>query len=234
MSFATIPPRAGDTGRGEAADRLASLVAARLCHDLVSPLGAIGNGVELLEMSGEFPGIAKSPELTLIGESVRAARARVRFYRVAFGHAPEDQRAGVAEISQILQDQTAGGRLSVTLDATGDMPRIEARMMLLALMCLETIMPWGGRVLICRSTDGWRLVAEAQRTRDVPELWPLLGRGAEGAGGEGAGAEGAGARPDSGEVPPSEVHFAVLGALAADAGRPITWEADGSGAEISF
>ena len=86
MTALTMPNGRRQSARDEA--ELASLVAARLCHDLVSPLGAIGNGVELLEMSGDFPGISKSPELALITESVRSARARVRFFRTAFGHAP--------------------------------------------------------------------------------------------------------------------------------------------------
>ena len=43
-------------------ENLAALVTSRLCHDLVSPLGAIGNGLELLELSGDFPGIGKSGE----------------------------------------------------------------------------------------------------------------------------------------------------------------------------
>ena len=98
MNPVTIPVEPLDTTTGAG---LASLVAARLCHDLVSPLGAIGNGVELLEMSGDHPGLANSPELTLIGDSVRAARSRVRYYRMAFGHAPADQRVAVAEITQL-------------------------------------------------------------------------------------------------------------------------------------
>lgn len=59
MTAVTMPNGRPQPARDEA--ELASLVAARLCHDLVSPLGAIGNGVELLEMSGDFPGISKSP-----------------------------------------------------------------------------------------------------------------------------------------------------------------------------
>ena len=59
-------------------EMLAALLGSRLCHDLVSPLGAIGNGLELLEVSGDFPGIAKSGEMMLIAESLEAARARIR------------------------------------------------------------------------------------------------------------------------------------------------------------
>ena len=135
MTPVTIPAASPDTASGA---NLASLVAARLCHDLVSPLGAIGNGVELLEMSGDYPGLANSPELTLIGESVRAARSSVRYYRMAFGHAPADQRVAVAEITQLAQDYARNARLTVEVEGGGDASRIEARMLLLALMCMDS------------------------------------------------------------------------------------------------
>lgn len=125
-------------------EALAALLGSRLCHDLVSPLGAIGNGLELLEVSGDFPGIAKSGEMMLIAESLEAARARIRCFRLAFGHAAADQRLGMAEIGAALSDAEKGGRLRLRLEAEGDLPRSEARMILLALMCLENAMPWGG------------------------------------------------------------------------------------------
>ena len=217
MTALTMPNGRRQSARDEA--ELASLVAARLCHDLVSPLGAIGNGVELLEMSGDFPGISKSPELALITESVRSARARVRFFRTAFGHAPADQRVAVSEIGQLMADFTDGGRLTVELDGSGDVSRPEARMILLALMCMDSAMPWGGRVLVCRTDKGWRLVGEASRTRFDPATWSWLDH-----------------RPDSPPQMPiaAEVHFALLGVLSTCNDRPIAWEVDASGGEITF
>lgn len=218
MNAVSIPRHGESDGSGrDNPTRLASLIAARLCHDLISPLGAIGNGVELLEMSGEYPGISKSPELSLIDESVRAARARVRFYRIAFGHAAADQRVSVAEIGQLLEEHVSGGRLTVELDGSGDLARLDARLLLLSLMCLESALPWGGRVLICRGADGWRLVAEASRTRIEPQLWQLLSGGGIAA-----------------LVAPADVHFTLLAALAGQAGRRIGWEMDETGGEISL
>jgi histidine phosphotransferase ChpT len=69
---------------------LTSLIGSRICHDLISPLGAIGNGVELLAMSGTAPG----PEMDLISQSVENANARIRFFRVAFGAARGGQPRG--------------------------------------------------------------------------------------------------------------------------------------------
>lgn len=56
-------------------DDLTSLVGTRICHDLVNPLGAISNGVELMTLSG----VQRSPELDLIEESIQSASARIRF-----------------------------------------------------------------------------------------------------------------------------------------------------------
>ena len=123
------------------------------------------------------------------------------------------------ELQGLLRDMAEGSRLQLQLDAQGDLPRTEARMILLAVMCLETSLPWGGRVLICRGTQGWRLVAEAERTRPAPELWawlsPRLAAGLQ-------------------EPAASDVQFALLAAHAAAGRRPLAGELDGNGAEISF
>ena len=66
---------------------LAALIASRICHDLISPIGAIGNGVELLAMEPGGP----RPEMALISESVANANARIRFFRICFGQASSDQ-----------------------------------------------------------------------------------------------------------------------------------------------
>ena len=73
---------------------LAALVGSRICHDLISPIGAIGNGVELMMMDRA----SASPELALIAESVASANARIRYFRVAFGTAGADQRIARSEV----------------------------------------------------------------------------------------------------------------------------------------
>ena len=61
----------------------ATLIGSRICHDLISPIGAINNGIELIEMGST----ASTPEMTLISESVVNASARIRYFRIAFGAA---------------------------------------------------------------------------------------------------------------------------------------------------
>lgn len=197
---------------------LAQLLGSRLCHDLISPLGAIGNGVELLEMSPEFPGIAKSPELRLIAESVAAARARIQAFRMAFGQAGGDQRLSRADVNRLVDGVASQGRLKIQTDADGDFARAEVRMLMLALMCLETALPWGGQVMALRGPAGWRLVAEADRTKPDPALWGWLAE--------------ADTTPRS--LNASEVHFALLAEAAQREQRVLTWEVDDKGAEITF
>ncbi|MBV9583872.1 MAG: hypothetical protein JO213_03200 [Alphaproteobacteria bacterium] len=67
----------------EAVDlRVLELLAARLCHELISPISAIGNGAELLaDEEAEFIKDA----VALVGESARKANRRLQFYRFAYG-----------------------------------------------------------------------------------------------------------------------------------------------------
>src|SRR4051795_4449975 len=62
--------------------RVVELLAARLCHDLISPVAAIANGAELLgEDDPEFVREAAA----LVGTSAREATARLQFFRFAYG-----------------------------------------------------------------------------------------------------------------------------------------------------
>lgn len=66
----------------EAAD-LAALLCSRVCHDLINPVGAIGNGLEVLADPTQTEMAAFAKEL--IEKSTRHARAKLEFARIAFG-----------------------------------------------------------------------------------------------------------------------------------------------------
>ena len=56
-------------------NNLSALVGSRICHDLICPIHAIGNGVELLIMEGH----PQSPEISLISKSVTNANTLIQF-----------------------------------------------------------------------------------------------------------------------------------------------------------
>ncbi|MGP0092060.1 MAG: histidine phosphotransferase ChpT [Xanthobacteraceae bacterium] len=64
---------------------LAALLCSRLCHDLISPVGAIVNGLEVLEEDNDEA--TKKFAIELITKSARQASARLQFCRLAFGAA---------------------------------------------------------------------------------------------------------------------------------------------------
>jgi histidine phosphotransferase ChpT len=150
---------------------LAELIASRLCHDLVNPLGAIGNGVELIEMTGA----ARGPEMALIRDAVRDAQARVRFLRVAFGAAGPTQILSAREIKATAQAPWQGTRLHVGWAATGELPRQRVKLGYLMLLCAETALPMGGDVTLTQEAGGHlRLQAKAPRVAMDPALWSVL------------------------------------------------------------
>ncbi len=64
---------------------LAALLSSRICHDVISPVGAIVNGLEVLE--GEDDPEMRSVAMDLIKKSAISASARLQFCRLAFGAA---------------------------------------------------------------------------------------------------------------------------------------------------
>jgi histidine phosphotransferase ChpT len=63
----------------------ASLLCSRLCHDLLSPVGALNNGLEL--MADETDPQMRERCLELLSESARTSANKLKFFRLAFGSA---------------------------------------------------------------------------------------------------------------------------------------------------
>ncbi|MEM9438327.1 MAG: histidine phosphotransferase family protein, partial [Pseudomonadota bacterium] len=156
-------------------NRLSPLVGSRICHDLINPLGAISNGVELLTMT---PG-AGGPEIALISESVEAANARIRFFRVAYGATSPTQVLEDAEIGDILRGLSLGARHDMHWSAPGAHPRDEVRLIFLLIQCLETTMPNGGRIEVTGHKSAWTVRGEAESFAQVDALWDLITKGDE-------------------------------------------------------
>lgn len=179
---------------------LTALIGSRICHDLISPLGAIGNGLELLQMGGAIDG----PEMALIAQSVANANARIRFFRIAFGAAGDGQRVGRSEMASILGDTYAEGRVRLAHDLPVELTRVEAKMALLALLCLETALPYGGTLSVT-AEDGWRITAQSDKLKLDAPLWAHLA-------GTGAGSD----------LAAAQVQFALLPICAQQNGRAVT------------
>lgn len=192
---------------------LNALIGSRICHDLINPLGAISNGFELLSMSG----IAQGPEMDLVGDSVENATARVKFLRLAFGAASLDQVVSRSEILATLQAIARGGRLSYSWNVPGDPRRIEVRVALLSMMCVETALPVGGDIEISHDGAKWTIYARHDRLNLDPDLWAPLSKNI---------------CPE--ELTAAQVHFGLLPEMSAEAQRTLTLSHGTDWVKITF
>jgi histidine phosphotransferase ChpT len=179
---------------------LAALVGSRICHDLISPIGAIGNGVELLALTDGDTGA----EMELINESVQNASARIRYFRIAYGAASEEQMVSRSEILSILSATARGGRINYIWQIEADQPRRLVRCALLMLQALESCLPKGGDVQVTRDGNAWVMRAEGPRVAVDEAIWSNL------------------LEPvPSYKYTAAEVQFALLPSVLAEAGRSL-------------
>ncbi|WP_299815351.1 histidine phosphotransferase family protein [uncultured Jannaschia sp.] len=183
---------------------LIALLGSRLCHDLVSPIGAIGNGLELLEMTG-----VGGDEMALIRASVESAKARIRFFRLAFGSGAGDGIVPAREMREALDAMYAETRTKVLWQDEEDRPRSEMRLACLALNCVEVATPWGATVEVSRNKASWVVHVTAKRLRIDAPLWESLGNGELPA-----------------DLKGSEVQFGILGRESRRQRRPVSVRAD--------
>lgn len=132
---------------------LAALLCSRVCHDVISPVGAIVNGLEVLEDDSDAS--MREFALDLINKSARQASARLQFARLAFG------AAGSAGASIDLGDaeQVARGLfLDDKIAFTWSSPRLlfpknRVKLLLNLILIATTAIPRGGAIAVTVSGD---------------------------------------------------------------------------------
>ena len=192
---------------------LAALVGSRICHDLISPLGAISNGVELLSMTGAMTG----PEMALISESVESANARIRYFRIAFGAADISQELGQPEILSVLADVTRGGRVRIDWTPAQNCARRDVKLAFLLLQCLDSAMPYGGQITVSEGQGRWNITGTSKKMKIAPEIWEALA-----------------CKSGAVAVSAAEVHFGLIPDFLRSTGRRLQIELGETEINVSF
>lgn len=150
---------------------LMALMASRICHDLISPVGAIANGIEILAEEAGAGGDAdmRAQALELIAQSAETAAKRLTFCRMAFGSAG-GANAGLDsnELKRITSELLAGGR--VVLDwqiQPALMPRNAGKIVLILVSLAADCLARGGQLQVNAQPQGhgWRIQILAQAER---------------------------------------------------------------------
>lgn len=146
---------------------LAALLVSRVCHDLISPVGAVINGLEVIE-DDDDPGM-REEAMRLIGRSAAQASAKLQFARLAFG--ASGSRGDVLPVGDVRE--TAGkvfedSKAKLVWQANGELVLPKAQVKALAnLVALgNECLPRGGTVTVSVEVSGrgTELVVRAQGT----------------------------------------------------------------------
>lgn len=124
---------------------LAALLCSKLCHDLLSPVGAINNGLELLE--DETDPEMRDRCMDLLADSARASADKLKYFRLAFGAAGGfGDEVDPAEAKQLVES-LVGDQGKITLGwavQTGTVPKKAIKILLnLALIAREALVRGG-------------------------------------------------------------------------------------------
>jgi histidine phosphotransferase ChpT len=161
----------------------AALLVSRVCHDLVSPVGAVVNGLEVLEDETDIA--MRADALRLVAASAEQAAARLQFARIAFGAAGSaGAELDLAEVGRIMSGLLKGGKVELIWKAEAvNWPKDWAKLLMNAVLVGADSLPRGGKVLVETGGDAAaprfmiraigtvaRLAVEAERAlTGVPE-----------------------------------------------------------------
>ncbi|MEP7349321.1 MAG: histidine phosphotransferase family protein [Sphingorhabdus sp.] len=135
---------------------LASLLCSRLCHDLLSPVGAMNNGLELL--SDEHDPEMKQRCMDLLAESAKSAADKLKFFRLAFGAAGGfGSEVDPAEAKAVIEPLvTASGRTTLEWAIpVGLMPKRAIKILLNLVLLANDALVRGGTLFVgAEARDG--------------------------------------------------------------------------------
>ena len=149
--------------------RIAELLAARLCHELVSPIGAINNGVELLTDDPDFAADAAA----LIEQSAVQATRRLQFYRIAYG-STASIAADLARKATL--DLFADGKIACAWPESL-VPSVGTKLACNLLLVAAEALPRGGSLTLAAAAAGIEVLAAGEGVR-LPSHLPDGLRGA--------------------------------------------------------
>lgn len=127
------------------------LMASRVCHDLISPVGAVNNGVEFLQ---EDMGGDPAEAISLIAMSAESAGARLQAFRLAYGAGGRDSNVKPADVHKTFEKVLAI-EAKVTQEWDGETTFSGAeldegfcKLLLCTLMMVQEALPKGGVIRV--------------------------------------------------------------------------------------
>ncbi len=151
---------------------LATQIVAKLCHDFISPAGAMTSALDL--MTDPDSADMHADALDMMQQSAAKLVALVRYARVAYGAATSNQNFSAAELQSTVTDLLSGGRATIDWQVPdGDYAKPHARILVNLAYVAVGALPTGGTATISARPEGGALilstVSEGSRARLKPE-----------------------------------------------------------------
>lgn len=134
--------------------KLAALMCSKVCHDLISPVGALSNGVEVLAEDDDPE--MREHALVLLENSAAQAAAKLKFARLAYGvSGVKGSQIDLREAEVAVMELHGGGKINIVWDAPAVPVNKDALKVLLNLttMACDTIPRGGDLEVVVKLSD---------------------------------------------------------------------------------
>jgi len=125
-----------------------ALLCSRLCHDLISPVGAIANGLEILD--DENDEIMRAEVMKLLSHSAEVTSAKLKFFRLSFGSAGGfGEKVPLREAEDAIRGLYSSGNIDLSWQShVGSMDKDAMKLMLNMVLVAGESLIRGGKLLV--------------------------------------------------------------------------------------
>jgi histidine phosphotransferase ChpT len=145
--------------------RVLELLCSRICHDLISPVTAINNGMELLD---DDPGDMLNDIKDLLMNSASEGAGKLQYFRLAYGLGGDpDGEIGIGSAADLTVRLEKHEKSSISWPADRErmLPRLTIKSaMNMVLMAIEAL-PRGGAITVSFDNGGIQVIAAGQGAR---------------------------------------------------------------------
>jgi len=143
--------------------RVLELLSSKICHDLISPVSAINNGVELIEDIGES---VVGEAMKLIADSAAQSARRLKMFRMAYGRAGSEESLPFRDVRAVVEQYFSVGKVSLNWPENLDLQELtdwrgSLKTLINIIILAEELLPYGGTIALQRlssdDTIGCRL-----------------------------------------------------------------------------
>jgi histidine phosphotransferase ChpT len=153
---------------------LSALLCSKVCHDVISPVGAIANGLEVLEdeKDAEMRDIA----FDLVKRSSRQASAKLQFCRIAFGAAGSaGSSIDTGDAEDVARKFIGEDKIELEWAIPREIrPKSEVKLMLNMLMLAISSIPRGGKIVMGVADGGGITATATGKNAKVPEKTSVM------------------------------------------------------------